>query len=442
MRYYARILIQALLITIIPCFCLAHEETGLNLHLREIRQVYDCIRAHHVSQPSPETILKAGVNRLNNRSKKGGWKKFPYGEAWDAACKGSWNSLGKVLKNYFSILKPVQEKYAYRAFITGMLDSPAEGYSKMRWHPDPDLIRAKYEAGSGILIGKNHLDHNLEIFSVLPGSPAHKSGIAPGDQIIKINNYNVQPEDSIVELQSRLIGPLDTKLTLVILREGKKKKVELWRKKIDYPYYLVDFPENGIGRIKFNYFPGSAGVARRLLSRTLKEMTDSGMKGIILDLRGCTGNDYQGAMGMVSNFLARGEIFTEVKSKDGNREVLSTVYYRERVIPAVILIDSTTREAAELMAAAISEQRKYPLVGETTAGIASVQKEWFLHSGNRVILAIGSFITPGGKNPGKNGIKPTYRVKMPKWKRETPDDKQAAKARELLKKMIKKSGVW
>ncbi|MCL5036498.1 MAG: S41 family peptidase [Chloroflexi bacterium] len=412
--------------------------SGIDPRVREIRQVWDCILDNHVSSPSPASLLKGGVNSLNKRSKISKWPEFQYSDAFKAASNNDWKNLQKILEKYFKKLNPSQGKYAYRSFISGMLDVPKEGVSFVNYLPDPNVLKARFEAGSGILIGKSRRDHRLTVYSVLPGAPAAKAGIRPSDVIVNIDGYKVQQEDPVTELQARLIGAENSKLKLTVARGEKKIGVRLARKKFKFPCYNVYNGTGGMCRIKFNYFPATAGDGLRLLSKTLDELMKNGTKGLILDLRGCTGDNYEGAVGMTAVFLDKGENYGIIKRRNGDKEKLYPNFYGEKELPLVILIDGTTSGAAEIMAGALSVQRKVPLVGDNTEGAACVQKEFILNSGDTVEVAVASLLTPDGKNISAGGIVPGYKVKMPLWEREGPSDIQLLKAKELLKKMLRK----
>ena len=238
--------------------------------------------------------------------------------------------------------------------------------------------------GIGVEISK--ADGFLKAVSLLPGTPAYNSGaIDAGDVIEKVNGENTK-DMSVGCAVSKITGPAGTKVKLTLRRpdEDKMREVEITRAKIVVPTtrgwcrdeagdwrYFVDDKYN-IGYVRVSNFSATTAAD---LDRVLSSLEAKGMKALILDLRFNTGGFLQSAAEITDMFVDKGVMVStqprigpltwEAAHKKGTHP-----FY-----PVVILINSASASASEIVAGALSDKTylRAVLVGQQSYGKGSVQ---------------------------------------------------------------------
>ncbi|HZT81846.1 MAG TPA: S41 family peptidase [Gemmataceae bacterium] len=280
--------------------------------------------------------------------------------------------------------------------------------------------------GVGLELDDRVLVGPLRVRNVLPGSPAQKAGLRPGDEITHIDGRPVQG-GTPVEAMVRLNGPPaveaslaqtvqadqgspPVELTVVPRGEKQPRKVKVgrcgfhaetvlgWRRKDDNSWdYLLD-RESKIAHVRISRLAaGTADELRDVLAR----LNEAGVRGLVLDLRWCPGGFLNEAVQAARLFVGDKPVAT-IKSReardagadlggDGGEAV-----FRGRV---VVLVNGDTAGGGELIAAALQDHGRAEVAGQRTRGKGSIQTMLALPvpaSGLR--LTTGTFIRPGGRN--------------------------------------------
>jgi carboxyl-terminal processing protease len=139
----------------------------------------------------------------------------------------------------------------------------------------------------------------------------------------------------------------------------------------------------------------------------LKSMQKSGNKKILLDLRDVAGGDMPEAMRLANFFLKTGTIATlegqkvekQTFAADSSKAINATA-------PVVVLVNRGTAGGAELVAAALLDNKRADLVGEKTFGEGSQQKTFELPDGSALILSVAKYESPSGKKLEDEGVTP------------------------------------
>jgi len=285
--------------------------------------------------------------------------------------------------------------------------------------------------GVGMEIGIK--DSVLSVISPLKGSPAERSGIKAGDKIIFINDNPAV--DLTTDQAVKLIrGPKDTVVKISVLREGSNKTLDfsITREVINIPTVKTEIKDSVFVISLYNFYAQSEAQ----FNNALKEFVDSKKTKLILDLRGNPGGYLDAAVDIGSWFLPKGKTIVREDSGDGKEEKV----YRSKGynifnsdLKMIILIDSGSASASEILAGALQEQGVAKLVGTKSYGKGSVQELVKVTNNTSLKVTIAKWLTPNGKSISEGGLNPDYEVKITEQDIKDKKDTQMEKALELLK---------
>ncbi len=357
--------------------------------------------------------------------------------------------LSEIETHYYGTPPPV-DKLTYTS-IDGMLGAIGDPYTRFM---DPDAFRRMQEDTSGSFTGIGALLEDApggaRIVRPLPNSPAQKAGIKAGDVIIAVDGKSL--ERMALDEAVRLIrGPRYTKVELTIKREGEPAplKFVLQRDLVESPtvdVYLED-TENKIYRIWLQNFSEKAPV---LLDRALTEIKQNGGRALILDLRANPGGLLDASIEVVSRFVEGDKVVVSVVGRQGLLEKRNTLRgrYRDLQIPVVVLMNSGSASASEIVAGALRDHKVAVLIGEDSFGKGLVQTVIPTSQNTAVAITTAKYLTPNGTDlnakmvDGKRvgGLKPDIAVQQPEdWRIGDEDrskDAQLQKALEVLRERI------
>ncbi|MFH0803272.1 MAG: S41 family peptidase [bacterium] len=247
-------------------------------------------------------------------------------------------------------------------------------------------------------------DGRLLIVAAIQGTPAFKAGLRPGDEMVAIDGKNVRSLN-FSKAMSLLDGAAGTPLSLTLRRGDSVQAVRLTRENLCFPPPAFRMMRGGIGYI-------SIPLVDRSTEERVQEGLDS-LKGrgagkFILDLRNNPGGDFEGGMRVASLFVPDG---TLIKVRKGGQ--VKPVYARRPFrfgLPLVVLVNGGSASAAEVIAAAISENKAGILVGSRTFGKGLVQTVFSLTGGAAIKITTAEYLTPLGKNLNGVGLAPDISV--------------------------------
>lgn len=261
--------------------------------------------------------------------------------------------------------------------------------------------------GIGAELGKEN--GSIVIVSPIAGFPAEKAGIKPKDIIAEINGEQAH-DLSITEAVKKIRGPKGTTVKLGIVRDGKRLDVEITRDQITIPSVTSEVVNNNVGVIKISRF-GEDTV--ELTRKYAQELKAKGVKSVVLDLRGNPGGLLDGAVGVSSVWLNKGDTVLQEK-RDG--KVIKTYFAQGNPIlngvPTVVLINNGSASASEIVAGALKDNKAAILIGEKSYGKGSVQEVHKFDFGGALKVTIARWFTPGGRNIDKEGIEPDQKVEL------------------------------
>ncbi len=248
---------------------------------------------------------------------------------------------------------------------------------------------------------------DLTVVEVFKNTPAMRAGVRKGDKIIKIDG------DSTVnittsEAAERLRGAPNTKVRVHVRRvDGTIDKLLVSRGKIVIESVESKMLDGNVGYITLETFQRNSATE---IQETLLSLRAKKMKGLILDLRGNPGGLLDAAIKVADLFVSSGTIVTTAGRHDDVREVENAVAEgTEPPYPLVILIDSFSASAAEVLAGALRNHGRALLIGETSFGKGSVQTVLPLPGGGALRLTIAQYLTPGDISIQAVGVAPDIR---------------------------------
>jgi carboxyl-terminal processing protease len=297
--------------------------------------------------------------------------------------------------------------------IGGMVDALGDtGHSRFLSPPMVrELAEMERDKFQGIGAEVQSKGGHILIVAPLDGSPAQRAGLKPGDIILRVNGQDIagQPLDKVVK---EISGPAGTSvtLTIVIPASGVMREVTLTRATVQiHNVTWRILPGTKIAQLRIAAF--NKGVAADL-GKTLIEIKKEQETGLVLDLRNNPGGLLDEAVACASQFLKGGNVLLVKDARGQEKPVPVKDGGQATEIPLVVLVNVGTASAAEIVAAALQDAHRGPLLGETTFGTGTVLSEFKLSDGSALLLAIEEWLTPSGDVIWHKGITPNVVVAL------------------------------
>jgi carboxyl-terminal processing protease len=280
-------------------------------------------------------------------------------------------------------------------------------------------------SGIGIRVGiKNG---QLTILETIQNTPAAQVGLQSGDQILKVNGIATEGW-TLPEAVSRIRGSQGTMVTLTITRHSFREPQDftITRGTITFQTVSSTMLKSGIGHIHVRSFHYQTAEE---LESALERLQQEELRGLILDLRDNPGGLLNQSVNVAEQFLGENVliVYTEGRGKKHNLRFVSKRMGRFRSLPLVLLINSSSASASEIVAGALLDLQRAVALGTRTFGKGSVQTILPLHDGSGLRLTTAKYFTPNGKTVDHIGINPDYEIRNAEG-----DDTQLAMATQIL----------
>ena len=293
----------------------------------------------------------------------------------------------------------VDEKKLVEDAIRGMLDKldPHSSYMTPKEVKDAnEPLNGNFE---GIGVQFNMIEDTLLVIQPVTNGPSEKVGIIAGDRIVSVNDSAIAGvKMSKEEIMKRLRGPKGTKVKLGVIRQGIKDRLIFTVVRDKIPVKSVDavyMIRPQIGYIRIGNF---GATTHQEFLEGLKTLRDQGMQHLILDLQENGGGYLKAAVDIANEFLQRNDLIVYTVG----RKVPRTEYKADgggvmRDGKVVVLVDSYTASAAEIVTGAIQDQDRGIVVGRRTFGKGLVQRPLDMPDGSMIRLTIAHYYTPSGR---------------------------------------------
>jgi carboxyl-terminal processing protease len=339
----------------------------------------------------------------------------------------------RLVENQFYGGVPAESNTTYGA-IRGALSSLNDPYT-IFVEPQPrELERAELDGQhGGIGAGIYRDEANQVHLKPLIDSPAERAGILETDVLIKVDEVEVQPEMSLDEIRAEIIGEVGTEVSLTFFREGQAEDViiVIKREVIETPSveWRILEEDQRIGYIKVRLF---SNRTNKELQRALDELKAEGASAYLVDLRGNGGGLLDAAVDVASQFLRDGLVLKE--DRRGEDPKIYEVRKGGKLLdqPLAVLVDAGTASASEIVAGAIQDHQRAPLIGERTYGKGSVQLVYDLPDASSLHVTVAKWFTPNNSSIDGAGLTPDIEVLFTEEDHAQGRDPQFARAIEYL----------
>ncbi len=333
---------------------------------------------------------------------------------------------------YGEVLQHVQSDYVVDPNIPAVTNGALRGLLESLDADSSYLSPADYKAYKEDKGGKAQIGVDVSkrfgyatIISVVPGSPADKANLNDGDIIESIGTQDTR-DLSLAMIQLLLEGQPGTELQIAVIRPRKAEpdKITLNRVVVSEPAVAETMLENSTILDLKPMILDKDHVAQ--VEAKLKAMTKSGNKKILLDLRDVAGGDMTEAVRLANFFLKSGTIATLEGQKFPTQTFMADAAKTvNATAPMVVLVNRGTSGPAEVVAAALMDDKRADLVGEKTFGEGSQQKTFDLPDGGALILSVAKYASPDGKKIEDDAVTPGTLVASSMDDLSAPDDDAA-----------------
>ena len=334
------------------------------------------------------------------------------------------NDPGAQLRIFESVLQHIQDDYVDEPNMekvrAGALRGLAYGLDPYSTYLTPEQVKdyrtPKKTNQVGIGAELSQVSSYLYVVAPVKGSPADQAGVRAGD-IIEYIDAKATRDISLYDARQLLNGAPATEVKLRILRlNSRPLTVTVKRSSFRAPAAEARMEAGKIGVLRINSL--EAGEAADARAR-LQELTKQGAQKILIDLRSVAGGELQEGVTVANFFIQSGAIARTI-GREG--KVLKAFDADPKQVvfngPAVVLIDTGTAGAAEVVASAFVERKRGDVVGEKSFGAGAEQELFTLRDGDGLLLTTVKWASAGGKpflgeDRAHSGVTPTVEVKRP-----------------------------
>ncbi len=318
----------------------------------------------------------------------------------------------RVKANY--VIDPPSDKLVYNA-VNGMLSGldPHSSYMNQKQYGDMQVETSGQFGGLGLEV--TQAGGLLKVISPIDDTPASRAGIKAGDIIVNINGHSADGL-SLNDAVDKMRGPVGSKITLTLKRSGSDKPVivSMTREIIqiqDVKSRIFPTAAGDIGYIRLASFDEKADEDIREAVKSLNKQAHGSLHGYILDMRDNPGGLLDQAVAVGDDFLNNGEIV----STHGRHDQDDQVWYAQQGditngAPIVVLTSDGTASAAEIVTAALQQNRRALVLGTKTFGKGSVQTIVPIPDNGALRLTTALYYTPSGKSIQDFGVSPDVTV--------------------------------
>lgn len=352
------------------------------------------------------------------------------------------NEILKVLEDKYVDPDLVDEETLYQAAITGMLQTfPDSG----TFYVDPRTVATSVgPSGKFEGIGATIAEQNGEIVIVAPieNTPAERAGVQSGDVIVAVDGESTDgwtQEKAVLKIR----GPQGTTVSLTLRHtDGNEETVDIERDEIKVSSVVTTPPGgalrdgagNDITDVGYIYIREFTEDTSQEVADAVREAIDNGARGIILDVRNNPGGLLNVTADVADQFLDGGKTILVERERDGKEQVFSSHSGGVATdIPLVLIQNRFSASGSEVLSAALQDNGRATVVGETSFGKGTVNISNNLDDGGQLYVSIAKWLTPDGQQIEGVGVRPDVRVELSDADIDARRDVQLFKAIDILR---------
>ena len=297
---------------------------------------------------------------------------------------------------------------AYSAIETMLLplDDP---YTRLLRPDDYAVMKASNEgslSGVGLQLGHRQDSNAIVVIAPLEDSPAAEADVISGTEVLAVNGESVETL-GLEATAARLRGSVGSQVVLTLLPPEEEEPLELTleRRNIDLrPVRTRRLRSDAhtLGYIRITQFSESVPDQVR---EAIEDLSDKSVEGLVLDLRNNSGGLVSAGLAVADAFLDQQPI-VETRNRDGIADPIQAgpeVLYSG---PMVTLVNGGTASASEILAGALQDDSRSPLLGSNTFGKGLIQTLTNLSDGSGLAVTVAGYVTPSGRDIQGQGITP------------------------------------
>ncbi len=345
--------------------------------------------------------------------------------------------VSKILEHYQYIkdnyYEEVDDTTLLNGAIAGMIDALDDPYSTFIDEMNSDNFNMSLNgnySGIGIEI-TNNTDGNIQIVGVFPSSPAAQAGLQVNDIVTAIDGTDMLGKDKS-ELTKYVKEKQLDQFTLTVLRNEEIIEVTVKKTVVEIPSVSSKMYEQNGKKIGYIYFSIFSNTTDRQFQNELKSLEGQGIDSLIIDVRENSGGHLTTAVNIVSLFLDQTKVIYQIEMKD---EI--TKYYSKgnetKSYPIVVLQNSNSASASELLSTALKESYGATVIGETSYGKGTVQELVDGKDGIEYKFTTKKWLTPDGNWIHKIGVTPDIEVRLDVNYFVNPNDKTDNQLQEAIR---------
>ncbi len=295
-----------------------------------------------------------------------------------------------------ALLTPIGDPYT-------RLLRPAE-YASLRSNTQGSVSGVGLQLGlSGSATGS---DASIVVIAPLEDSPADEAGITSGTAVLRVDGLETQTL-GLEGTAARLRGAAGTRVLLTLQSPGARpRELELQRRTVDlHPvrHRLIEARGHRLGYLRISQF---AEPVPQQVQEALEQLQRDGAEGLVLDLRNNSGGLVAAGLA-VADALLDGEPIVETRNREGFADAQQAHRGLLYGGPMVTLVNSGTASASEILAGALQDDGRSPLLGSRTFGKGLIQTLIGLGSdGSGLAVTVARYVTPSGRDIQNLGIEP------------------------------------
>jgi carboxyl-terminal processing protease len=297
-----------------------------------------------------------------------------------------------------------------------MLEVSIDPHTSLR--PAKELQASTNDSGSsffGIGVQYSPVETGMLIHEVTANSGAEKAGIKAGDVITAVDDKEVKGLASD-QVRKLIVGPENTTVEVTIIRNSQSLKIKIVRGKIEEKVVsgkIITDENSKIGYLKISNFMYGNMCAE--VKTILKDFESKNVKGIVMDLRGNPGGDVKNAQCLGGFFLGKDKVvsYFEQRTASGSQySPLKSTTDKLTNKPLVVLINSGSASASEIMSGALQDYARALIVGQTSFGKGSYQGCGPINKSQDLVMCQtgGLFHLPSGRTNQTTGVVPDISV--------------------------------
>ncbi|MCB1502610.1 MAG: S41 family peptidase [Bauldia sp.] len=339
------------------------------------------------------------------------------GSAANAAAADTYRELnlfGDVFERVRADYVEVPDENALiESAINGMLAGldPHSSYLSPKNFKDMQVQTSGKFGGLGIEVTME--EGVIKVVSPIDDTPASRAGILAGDMITGLDGELIEGL-SLNEAVEKMRGPIDTPITLTIVRDGTEKPfdVKLVREEITIQSVRSRTEESDVGYIRISAFNEQTfDGLKAAIEKLNDEIGKDKIKGYVIDLRNNPGGLLDQAIAVSDAFLERGEVVsTRSRHADETQRYNAHSGDLTNGKPVIVLVNGGSASASEIVAGALQDQRRATILGSRSFGKGSVQTIIPLGANGALRLTTARYFTPSGRSIQAKGIEPDIEV--------------------------------